>query len=253
MYEDKRPVVSLSAQCWQCFKVIQDVGYANSFIFFLSQRLEQVQRAFRTILTDIQGDLFRFHYEEKTVTFSLGDRAINHYRPIIQEFSSFGSAVKILGAYENYIRTIVEISEEVIPEEIDRFKSCQKKTIREVRDYWSHNLGRGIDLMQKLFGWEPNPAYKPSLQFIFHLRNLAVHNQSKADRRLCQLANNQYVQVNGKLHIGFDVSWSLSLNLQLQELLTHMLPEADIIIASKLGLKTIEKRAFWYRTGDDSN
>ena len=109
LYEDKRPFISLSEQCWECLDTIKDVGYANTYTFFWSDQLKLIQQVIRKIAPDIKGDWMRFKYEDKTVTFSLSDEAINSYKPKIQEFSSFGSAVRMLGAYEDYIRKIVEI------------------------------------------------------------------------------------------------------------------------------------------------
>jgi len=245
MYEDKQSAVSLSKDCWQCLQVIQDVGYAYSYIFFWSSDLKIVQEAIRKIVQDIQGDYFKLDYEGNTVTFSLSDEAISHYRPNIQEFSSLGSAVKILGAYENYIRAIVSLSDEIIPEDMNKFKSDHEKLVRNVDGFWSHKLGRGIDFSSELFGWKPNPAYKPRLQFMFRLRNIVVHNRGIADKTLCQLANNQYVHAEGKLRVGDSVSWNFLTYLQLNSLVIRILPEVDPYISSKLGLTTIERPAFW--------
>ena len=246
MYEDKRQVVRLSKECWDCLDVIRDVGYANAYTFFWSENAKLVQSAIRKIAPDIKGDWLRFKYEGKTETFSLSDQAIGSYKPKIQEFSSFGSAVRVLGAYEDYIRKVVEISHQVIPQEMAAFVKNRKKYIRSINSYIKSELGRGIDLFSEVFRYNPNPSYKPSLEFFFQLRNIAVHNSGIVDERLCKAANNEYIKINGTLKIGDKISWNLSLTLQLQLLLTNLLPEVDPSICRTLKLTEIQKQAYWY-------
>jgi hypothetical protein len=244
MYGDKRPLMWLSQDCWKCLKIIQDMGYANSFVFLLSKYMKQVQETIRNRLPDIQDDWLRIVYEGKTLTFSLSDDAILHYKPRIQEFSCFGSAVKILGAYENYLRRIVEVSDKDIPKDMSRFRS-EHKSIRSVKDFWADKLGRGIDFLHEVFGWNPRPSYRPSLRLMFELRNIAVHNAGIVNQKLCNLANDQYIEVVRKLRVGDNASWNLSMVLQLEHLIISVVSEADRHITPKIRLPIIEQRAFW--------
>lgn len=127
MYGNKRQTVELSKQCWECIETIKNVSYANIYMFFLTENMGITQKVIRSIVPTIQGDWLRFKYEGKMVTFSLSNEAIMSYKPKLHEFSFFGSAVKILGAYEYYVRKIAKISSEKIPEKVDLFKNNHKK------------------------------------------------------------------------------------------------------------------------------
>lgn len=247
MYEDKRRNVRLSEICCQCLKAIQDVAYTNAYTIFCSRDSKMVQERIRNISPKVQeeGDWVRIRFHGMGLIFSIRDEAIELYKPIIEEFQSFGSAVKILGVYEHYINRIVELSYQHIPGEMNKFESDHRKLIRSRKSFWSDKLGRGIDFFQEIFGWNPLPKYRPALQLMFHLRNLAVHNASIADQRLCQLASNQYVELIGALKVGDRVAWNLGTNLELQHLAIDILSEADPYIAHKLELPTLQKRAFW--------
>ena len=253
MYEGKRQVIRLSKDCWHCLEVIKDVGYANAYTFFWSENAKLVQQALRKIATDIKGDWLRFKYEEKIVTFSLSDQAIRDYKPKVQEFSSFGSAVRMLGAYEDYVRKIVEISNQVIPQKMTTFRNQHKKYIRNTNSFIKFEVGRGIDFFHEVFNYNPHPSYKPSLEFVFQLRNIAVHNSGIADQRLCDAAHSPYINISGTLKIGDKINWNLSLTLQLQLLLTSILPEVDPLICHTLNLTEIEKRAYWYLNADEDH
>jgi hypothetical protein len=71
------------------------------------------------------------------------------------------------------------------------------------------------------------------------------------DQRLCDSANNKYVNIEGKLKIGDTIKWNLSISLQLHSLLTSILSEVDTHIYTALKLPVIEKQAYWYL--DDEN
>lgn len=248
LYEEKRPLVRLSKQCWECLDVIKDVGYANAYTFFWSDRLKLVQQAVREIAPDIKGDWLRFKYEGKTITFSLSDQAIMSYKPKIQEFSSFGSAVRMLGAYEDYVRNIAELSYKLIPVEMQGFKNNHKKHItKNTNSFVKSDIGRGIDFFIEVFNYQPHPSYKPVMEFFYQLRNIAVHNSGIVDQRLCDVAKSPFISITGgTLKVGMKVDWNLSSVLQLHHLLTDMLPQCDPLVCSKLGLLQIEKRSYWY-------
>lgn len=253
MYEDKRKVIRLSKECWDCLDVIKDVGYANAYTFFWTDNAKLVHQAIRKIAPDIKDDWLRFKHEGNIVTFSLSDQAIMDYKPKIQEFSSFGSAVRMLGAYEDYVRKIVEISNQIIPQKMTAFRSKHKKYIRNTNSFIKFEVGRGIDFFHEVFDYNPHPSYKPSLEFSFQLRNIAVHNSGIADQRLCVAAHSPYIDISGTLKIGDKINWNLSLTLQLYSLLTSILPEVDSSMCRTLKLTEIEKRAYWYLNGDDDH
>lgn len=250
MYEDKRKTIKLSKECWDCLDILKDVSYANAYTFFWAENIKLVQQDIRKIVPDIKDDWLRFRYEGKTITFSLSDRSIIGYKPKIQEFSSFGSGVKMLGAYENYIRKIVEISHQVIPQEMAKFKN-NHKDISDTKSFIKHKVGRGVDFFSEVFGYIPHPSYRPILQFLFELRNVAVHNSGIVDQRLYDTMNNKYVIINEKLKIGDTIKWDLSISLQLYHLLISILSEVDPHIYPTLKLPVIEKQTYWYL--DDEN
>ncbi len=249
LYKDQRQLVKLSQQCWDCLHIIQDVGYANAYTFFWSEQLKLVQKGIRKIAPDIKGDWLRFKYEGKTVTFSLSDEAIMSYKPKIQEFSSFGSAVRMLGSYEDFVRKIVELSYNPIPSDMQVFKNNHKKNIsKNTNSFVKSEVGRGINFFQEVFNYNPHPSYKPSLEFFYQLRNVNVHNSGIVDQKLCDVVSNSFINIiGGTLKVGMRVYWNLSLVLQLHHLLTDMLPQVDPLICSKLGLLQIEKQAYWYQ------
>ncbi|MBA7682957.1 hypothetical protein ES703_91313 [subsurface metagenome] len=252
MYQDKRKVIRLSKECWDCLDIMKDVSYANVYSFFWAEKAKLVQQAIRKIAPDIKGDWLRFKYEGKTVTFSISDQAIADYKPKIQEFSSFGSAVRMLGAYEDYVQKIVEISYQAIPQEMTAFRNKYKKYIRNMNSFIKSEVGRGIDFFHEVFNYSPHLSYKPSLEFFFQLRNITVHKSGIADQRLCDAANSPYIKITGILKIGDKVNWNLSLTLQLHHLLTSILPEVDPLICRKLRLTEIEKQAYWYLNGENA-
>jgi len=210
-----------------------------------------VQQAIRTTYPDIKGDWQRFEFEGKTITFSLSDQAISEYKPKIQEFSSFGSAVRMFGAYESYIRKTVDLTSSILPAEIQSFKKGHKGHITKRNDsFVKSEVGRGIDFFQEVFDYNPDPAYRPSLEFLYQLRNIAVHNSGIVDERLLDAADDPHIIIGGTLTIGMKLDWNLSSVLQLQDLLLNMLPQIDPLVCSKLGLPQIERQAYWYSNAE---
>jgi len=259
MSENKRKNVTLSEICCQCLKTIQDVAYATAYTIFCAQDSRMVQQRIRKISPKVQqeGDWLRIRVHGMGLVFSIRDEAIALYKPIIQEFQCFGSAVRILGVYENYISKIVELSCQCIPGEMDKFNSDHRKLFKNkrslsIQNFWSDKLGRGIDFFQEVFGWNPQPKYRPALRLMFHIRNLTVHNASIADQKLCQLASNQHIELIGTFKVGDRVPWNLGTNLELQHLVIGILSEADPYIAHKLDLPTLQKRAFWREDSQNS-
>lgn len=81
---------------------------------------------------------------------------------------------------------------------------------------------------------------------MFVLRNTAVHNSGIIDKRLYNAANNEFIDIKGDFKIGNTIEWNLSLVLQLIDLVTSILSEADPHISSVLKLPTLEKKHYWY-------
>jgi len=247
MKKDNRQDVILSEICCQRLKEIQDVSYALAYSLLYLREYQVLQKRFRSISPKVQeeGDWVRLRFEGMAVAFSISDDAINIYRPIIYEFLCFSSAVRTLSIYENYIRSIVEISEKWIPDKINKFRSTHNIPSRSKKRFWSEESGRGIDFLQEVFSWNPLPSYRPGLQLMFHLRNLTVHNNGIADDRLCQLATNPYIECVGKFKVGGQVSWNFGTYLELQRLVIAILTDADPYIVDKMKLPTLKKRPFW--------
>ena len=152
------------------------------------------------------------------------------------------------GLPENYVKKIVEISEQRIPDEMHQFRSTHNIRTRNTRDvgrFWSYELGRGIDFLRQVFNWNPLPKYRPGLQLWFHLRNLTVHNNGIADDKLCQLVKNPNVELFGEPKVGDKVSWNIGNALQLPHFIIQILTDADPYIVNKLKLPTLKQRPFW--------
>jgi len=248
MYKDQRKLVRLTEECWHCLSILRDTGYAHMYTVFWAENAQSIQQAVRRMHPDISGDWLRAQIEGKTVTFSLSDEFIESYKPRIVEFSSFGTAVRMLGAYEDYIKRIVDISRKRIPEQIAEFRA-RHRGINNRNSFIKAEVGRGVDFAQEVFGFDPQPSYRPCLEFFFQLRNVAVHNSGIVDQRLFDAANNPYIDMVGTLRVGDKISWNPSSTLQLQHLLTEMLPAIDPLVAGMLNLETIEGQAYWYRNG----
>jgi len=249
VYETERPLVTLSVECWECLDVFLDVMYTTSYAVFLTDHIKLAQKIIRSMAPNIRGDWLRFRYEGKTLTFSVCDDAIQHYRPRMQEFVSFGAAVRMLGAYESYMRKVGEHAVQVMPEAVDAFEAAHKCGPGPDR-FTGSNVGRGIDLLAEIFGFRPHPSYRPSLGFFYELRNVGVHNASIADERLCNAAKSGYIHVKGMLKVGAPVPWSLSACVQLHHLLTELLQDADPFVWRALGMRTLQKQAYWYLDKD---
>lgn len=248
MYENEREVLELSDFCWNCLDILKDVLYASAYTFFWTDQMPLIQRGIRQIAPDIQGDWLRFRYNGKMITFSLSDEAIAGYRARIQEFVSFGAGVRMLGAYENYVRQVVDVAYRAVPEKMDEFERNHRKDIRHRASYIKSGVGRGIDFFSEVFDYCPPPSYRPSLLFVFELRNVAVHNSSVADQRLCATANNAYVNMGeGKrLQVGDRVGWNMDICLRLFDLLVNLVSGADECVFPNLGLSTRQEKAWWY-------
>lgn len=249
MYEDKRETVRLSDECWNCLESIRDVGYSTAFTFFFLSQIDSFRKVIRKSLPDIKGDWVRYEYQGKQVTFTLSEQAMVEYRPRIEDFNCFAAAVKILGLYEDYVHKIIQISCIEMPQKMKLFEETHRNLIRKKGEkkegFIKYELGRGIDFFQELFGFEPLPLYRPVLQFFFELRNLTVHQSGIVTKRLCDIMDNPCF-TGTKLKVGDRVQWNLGLFLQLQHLLTQLLPEIDPLICLSLNLSSIEKQAYWY-------
>ncbi|MDO9530060.1 MAG: hypothetical protein Q7J27_13015 [Syntrophales bacterium] len=245
----KLEIVQRSNIYWVYANKIKAVMYANNFTHFWIDRSKELQNIMRTKAPDVVGDWYRFQFEGFTITFSLSDDAIRQYQPIVREFSSFGTAVKILGNYENYFSEIIKETISSFPENVDAFSKKHKTgniNLHNVKNFMWKKLGRGLSLIEDVFEHKFHPSYKPCINFFFELRNVAVHNSNIADEKLCELAESEFIKSNGKISCGNNVEWSLSSVLQLNQLVLQILDEADAVICSPLRLEMSPGRRHWY-------
>jgi len=165
---DNRQDIVLSKICCQRLKEIQDVSYANAYTLFHLRHYKAVQQSLRNISPKIKeaGDWVRLRFEGVAVALSISDDAIKAYSPLIYEFQCFASAVRLLGIYEDHIKNIVDIAEDRIPDEMTQFRNSHQIRIREKKRFWSEQSGRGVDFLQRVFGWNPLPSYRPGLQLM---------------------------------------------------------------------------------------
>lgn len=249
---DQREVVTLTTICWDCLGKIEDVGYSNVYTHFLTDHMDLVRETFREKFPEMKKDWFKGEHGSQTITFDLSDQAFKKYKLKIQEFSSFGSAVKMLGAYDDYVHTVAKLYKEKEPLTIRKFmlrhkliKKNQKK-IKKVRGFIWKNVGRGIKFFEEIFKFKTKPIYELALNFFFELRNINVHQSGRVNEKLLKLVENPLIQNDGNLEEGQIMNWNLTLVLLLNQLLTSLLPSVDPIINKVLKLETKTGRAFWY-------
>lgn len=251
-FNGKLETVQRSNISWAYTNKIKAVMYANNFTHFWIDRAKELQNIMRTKAPDVVGDWYRFPFEGFTITFSLSDDAIRQYQPIVREFSSFGTAVKILGSHENYFAEIIRKTISKFPEKIGVFAKKHKTgnvNPHNMKNFMWKKLGRGMTLIEEVFRHSFHPSYKPCINFFFELRNIAVHNDNVADERLCELAKSEFIRSNGKISCGDNVEWSLSSVLQLNQLVLQILDEVDTVVVSSLMLETTSGHRHWYYSG----
>jgi len=245
----KIEVVRRSNIYWKYINIIKAVMYANNFTHFWIDRAKDLQHLMRSKVPDVVGDWFRFELAGFTVTFSFSDEAIKQYQPIVREFSSFGTAVKILGSYENYFQEIIKAAITECPDRVEVF-SKKHKTGKvnpyNVKNLMWKKLGRGLVFIQDIFGHSFHPSYGPCINFFFELRNVAVHNANIADEELCKLAESEFIKSDKSICVGDRVEWSLRSVLQLNQLTLQIIDEVDAIVSSPLKLETSDGERHWY-------
>jgi len=245
----KPPVVERSLLYWECMKALKSVFYANNFTHFWVDRAEELQKLMRSKAPDVVGDFYRYQIEKFTLTFSFSDDAIHQYQPIIREFSSFSTAVKILGIYENYFRVVIEKTRGALPDLVGNFCANHKKEnakANNVKSMMSKALYRGIVFAEEIFQYKPHVSYKTCVNFFFEMRNIAIHNLNKADEKMCEVAKSEFIKLDKELQISDTVEWSLLSVLQLNQFVLQMLDEIDALVYTQLRLKTKQEKAYWY-------
>ena len=193
-----------SLQYWECMETLKSVFYANNFTHFWVDRAEELQKLMRSKAPKVVGDWFRYHFEGFTLTFSFSDDAIRRYQPAMREYSSFSTAVKILGIYENYLSQIIKHTLQDLPDAVNNFCNNHKKEKAKssnLKSMMSKRLYRGIVLAEEIFGYTPHPSYKPLINFFFELRNIAVHNLNRADEKMCEAAKSEYITLDKELQV----------------------------------------------------
>ena len=183
---------------------------------------------------------FQVEYEEgPTFAFSFSDSAIQKYQPLLQSSICFGVAVKILGEYEAYVRKMVLHAGATRKTNLDNFK--KKYRTQDVL-----KVGRGLNFFEEVLGCQmPPDGCKPILNFSFELRNVAVHNLSRADKKLCTAAQSEYIK-GDPINEGDLVKWKINDLNQLHGLMLGLIPIIDQSASSVLGLSQITKVLPWY-------
>jgi hypothetical protein len=255
----KLEVVQRSHIYWECVSKIKEVMYANNFSHFWIDRASELQKLMRTKAPGVVDDWYRYDFSGFTFTFSFSDDAIRQYQPIVREFSSFGTAVKILGSYENYFSEIIRQTIIRYQNKVESF-SKQHKTgkvdSRNVKNFMWKKLGRGLSFIEEIFEHKFHSSYNPCISFFFELRNVAVHNSNIADEQLCELAKSEFIKSNKQIKAGDKVEWSLSSVLQLNQLALQILDEVDAVIIPSLMLETKAGNRYWYyseKVNDNQN
>ncbi len=250
MEADVSQIYWLSKECWECLSTLRNVGYVHCFVYFWTNHLQKLQQGLRELAPGIRDDIVKLENKDgKWITFSMSDEALSRYKPVIGELVYFASAVRMLSAYEEYIRQVVENSYKSLPAQMDAFEVKHglrdKQGNRNIKGYWSDQQGRGIKFLSKVFDWEPNDMYRPALRFFFRLRNITVHNKGLIDQKLCELARDRHFNLAGDLKVGQSFQWNTAIVMELHGLLTNVLVDIDRYVSGRLSLEIVEDRAFW--------
>lgn len=239
--------VILSKDAWYCLDSMKQIGAALSWNMFLSINLGK----FKKIL-GVGDKRVTFDYQGIKSDLSLDDSSLSQYQPYIVELACLGFAVKLCGTWETYMCKIVESSYKILPDAMTKFQQRYKRELRipekrrpAIKSYLNDRLGKGIVFLTEIFSSNLNQNYIPKLKFLFKLRHLAVHNSNIADEKLCKLAANPLINIEGQLRSGVQIPWDFKLCLQFQEQVTLLLLSVDQYVVSKLGLETLEKEAYW--------
>lgn len=239
--------IKLSKPCWDCLFALREVSYSTGFIYLLTDQIKFIQKSLRAALPDMKGDFFKISHEGHMISFSLSDGAILEYKDKIQNFSYFGAGVKFLGAYESYIKAVVNKILSKYPDDAILLKKNYSIDVNsKIKKYVSKGNGRGINLYKNYFGYDPHPSKEPSFELIYQLRNVSVHNDGIADEALVSASKNEHIHTDIEMKVGMKVFWSFPIIFQLYNLLTSTLTEVDDLISKKLQLEVFERKAFWF-------
>lgn len=233
--------VTLSNEAWECIDTINEAMNSAHITIFLSDQMKRTQCHIMDTTPDISGDArFRVKYDDGAVfAFSLSDNDMQKYQPLLHLSICFGVAVKILGAHEAYARKIILHAETARKTNLDCFKKKHK-----TRDPFK--IGRGLDFFEEVLGCQmPSNVCKPMLHFFFEMRNVAVHNLSRANARLCEAAKSEYIK-GDPIKEGDLVEWSIDDLNQLHGLMLWLIPSIDRSASSALGLSQMTKVQPWY-------
>lgn len=247
--EGHREVIRRSNIYWKNMDVIKQIMYANNYTHFWTDRAKEIQSFMRSKAPGVVGDWYRFEFEGYTLTFTLSDDAIRQYQPIVREFASFGSAVKILASYENYFQEIIESIISKYAPEVGEFSTKYKINKCEVKNFLWVKLHRGLIIIQEIFGHTFHPSYGPCINFFFELRNVAIHNNNLADEKLCAFACSEFIKTDKPLRVGDRVEWSLSSVFKLHQLVMQILDEVDAVVQTPLKLDLSDGTRHWYYRG----
>jgi hypothetical protein len=212
-----------------------------AYAHFTVPHSEYFRSGFRAAHPEATAELARFRIEGLEVGFSYCAEAVQYYGQDMVEFAATWAAVRTLGLYEAYIRSIEHLAWSVLPGEM---RSIAKKDRSRLPDDWlcRDKQGRGAQLFIRLCRYSPPESYIPSLDFFFELRNVAIHRDGRCDERLARAAE----LAGHTIHVGTRVSWTFSLVMQLHHLLTDYLTDVDRGAVRVLGLETRCGRPYWF-------
>ena len=239
---------SLSQPCWACLNAIMDVSYSATYGLLAVSRADLLREAIQRAAPDIQGDLLRTKSLGPELRISIAPEIVERYRPRIMEFIAFGSAVRMLGSYEAYVRDVAQAADQADPSGMDGFRQARPGARSRAGFNYVHPVvGRGLHLLAHVSGsrFGADTTHEPRLMFLFELRNTNVHNCGLVTQRLIDLAHNDFVKLSRSVSIGEVLHWKPEVSAHLQLLLLDILLTADPPVAESLSLAVETRRSWW--------
>lgn len=247
----KLEIVQRSNLYWTTMNLIKAAMNANNFTHFWIDRAGELQSLLRSKAPDVVDDWFRYKVGQFTITFSFSDDSIRKLQPTVREFSSFGTAVKILGCYEAYFLEIIRNTINRFPEQVNDFSrthSTGNANSHKGKNFMWKKLGHGLIFVEYIFAHRFHQSYSPCINFFFELRNIAVHNANIADEELCKLSKSEFINSDRQINCGDVLEWSLISLLQMHQFVLQILDEVDVVVCSPLMLETTPGQKHWYYT-----
>ena len=99
MYEELRPNVTLSLQAWSMLEAIREACYGLTLAHFLTSNPQVIRKGVLSLAPDFKEDWLRATVGGQQVTVSVADAHMTAFSETLSRFYSFGTAVRVLGAY----------------------------------------------------------------------------------------------------------------------------------------------------------